>query len=62
MNSTGGITITNLTLNDPSDVNQTEAFIHENMHRVSGLWSTRSETLWHQDTFQKAINEIMRKY
>jgi RHS repeat-associated protein len=62
MTATAGTTFTLRTLNDPSDALQQEAFIHENMHNVPGLWTTRSETDFHQLIFMKAIDQIMRKY
>ena len=57
--ATAGTTITLRTLNDPSNDVQTEAFLHESIHKLRGMWS-RDEL--HQLTFTKAIDQILRTY
>jgi uncharacterized protein RhaS with RHS repeats len=56
---TAGTSITTRTFNDRRPDLQMEAFFHENIHKLPGMWSAQE---FHQDTFHKAIQEILRRY
>ena len=52
-----GTSITMLTLDDSSDVQQRNTFFHENIHKLRGMWSQQP---FHQFSFEAAVYAIMQ--
>jgi RHS repeat-associated protein len=55
----GVTSIVNRTLNSSDTNRQQEAYMHENIHQLTGMRTTQK---YHQETFHEAIEEILRTY